>query len=55
MELQSGQTGYRAKLDLGHRLVPLANVLRHQNPFLHALYRAVCTRLTWKSLDSDLR
>lgn len=53
-EIQSGQTGYRAKLDLGHRLVPLANILRHQNPLLHALYRAVCTRLTRKSLDSDL-
>jgi len=53
-ELQSGQTGYRAKLDLGHRLLPLTNFVRHQNPVLHALFRAIGTRVTWKSLDKDL-
>ena len=53
-ELQSGQTGYRAKLDLGHRLVPLFNVFRHENPLVHALFRAIGRRVTWRSLDSDL-
>jgi hypothetical protein len=53
-ELQSGQTGYRAKLDLGHRLVPLFNVFRHENTMINALFRAIGARVGWKSLDSDL-
>jgi hypothetical protein len=53
-ELQSGQTGYRAKLDLGHRLVPLHNLVRHQNRLVHAVYRMIGARVTWKTLDSDL-
>jgi len=53
-ELQSGQTGYRAKLDLGHRLVPLFNLVRHRNPLVNAVYRAIGTRVTWKTLDNDL-
>jgi Acetyltransferase (GNAT) domain len=53
-ELQSGQTGYRAKLDLGHRLVPLLNVFCHGNPVVHALFRAIGGRVTWRSLDDDL-
>ncbi len=53
-ELQSGQTGYRAKLDLGHRLVPLGNVFRHRNPLIHALFRAIGGRVCWRSLDPDL-
>ena len=54
-ELQSGQTGYRAKLDLGHGLVPLHNLVRHANPLVHALYRAIGGRVTWSTLDGDLR
>ena len=53
-ELQSGQTGYRAKLDLGHALVPLVNYFRHQNPLVHAIFRAVAGHITWRSLDPDL-
>jgi hypothetical protein len=53
-ELQSGQTGYRAKLDLGHRLVPLFNVFRHKNPLVQAIFRTIGGRVTWQSLDSDL-
>lgn len=53
-ELQSGQTGYRAKLDLGHRLVPLHNVFRHRSPPVHALFRAIGRSVTWASLDSSL-
>ncbi|HZP59034.1 MAG TPA: hypothetical protein VFB27_01830, partial [Opitutaceae bacterium] len=53
-ELQSGQTGYRAKLDLGHELVPLFNFVRHANPLVHAVYRAIGRRVTWKTLDDDL-
>jgi hypothetical protein len=53
-ELQSGQTGYRAKLDLGHRLVPLFNIFRHENPLVHAIFRTIGGRVTWQSLDGDL-
>ena len=53
--LQSGQTGYRAKLDLGHAPVPLVNFFRHQNPLVHAVFRAVARHITWRSLDADLR
>jgi hypothetical protein len=53
-EIQSGQTGYSAKLDLGHRLVPLFNVFRHRNPLVHSIFRAVGRRITWTSLDHDL-
>ena len=53
-EIQSGQTGYRAKLDLGHRLVPLYNVFLHENPLVHAVFRAIGGSVTWRSLDDDL-
>ncbi len=53
-ELQSGQTGYRAKFDLGHRLVPLHNVFRHENPLIHVIFRTIGRRITWTSLDPDL-
>jgi hypothetical protein len=53
-EIQSGQTGYRAKLDLGHRLVPLFNVFHHENPLVNAVFRTIGRRVTWQSLDDDL-
>ena len=53
-EIQSGQTGYRAKLDLGHRLVPLFNVFHHENRLVNALFRAIGRRVSWQSLDGDL-
>lgn len=53
-ELQSGQTGYRAKLDLGHRLVPLFNVFRHENPVVDAVFRLVGGHVSWRTLDKDL-
>jgi hypothetical protein len=53
-EIQSGQTGYRAKLDLGHELIPLYNLVRHQNKIIHFIYKKIGTQVTWKSLDTDL-
>lgn len=53
-EIQSGQTGYRAKFDLGHKLVPLTNLVHHRNPAINALYRAIGRRVRWKTLDDDL-
>lgn len=53
-QVQSGQTGYRAKLDLGHGLVPLFNVCRHRNAVVNSVFRAIGGRLSWRTLDSDL-
>ena len=53
-DFQSGQTGYRAKLDLEHRLVPLTNYCQHRHPWLHRLFATVATRITWATLDNDL-
>jgi predicted N-acyltransferase len=53
-ELQSGQTGYQVKLDLGHELVPLTNYCKHRNRIVHGLFAAVARRVDWASLDKDL-
>ena len=54
-EFQSGQTGYRAKIDVGHSLVPLTNYCRHSNPIVHRIYALVCSKITWTTLDDDLK
>ena len=53
-ELQSGQTGYRAKLDLGHEMIPLYNFCRHANPIVNAIYSRVARDINWATLDEDL-
>jgi hypothetical protein len=50
----SGQTVYRAKLDLGHRLIPLTNYCQHRNPFIHHLFARVARNISWATLDKDL-
>ncbi len=52
--IQSGQTGYRAKLDLGHTLVPLWNVCRHRNPLMNRLFARLTREVRWQTLDRDL-
>lgn len=52
--IQSGQTGYAAKIETGHRLVRLANFCRHRNPIVHRLAAAAARRIDWASLDDDL-
>lgn len=52
--IQSGQTGYRAKLDLGHRLVPLWNICRHRNPLMNWIFARVTREVSWRTLDPDL-
>ncbi|HUO07573.1 MAG TPA: GNAT family N-acetyltransferase [Phycisphaerae bacterium] len=54
-ELQSGQTGYRAKLDMGHRLMPLTNVCMNRNGVLHELFSLAAKSVTWETLDPDLK
>lgn len=53
-EFQSGQTGYRAKLDVGHRLVPLTNFCKHSNPIINKIFATIAKDISWSSLDSDL-
>ena len=52
--LQSGQTGYRVKIELGHALTPLTNFGRHRIWPIHAIYALVARTISWKTLDSDL-
>jgi hypothetical protein len=52
--LQSGQTGYCAKLDLGHDLVPLFNYCEHSNPLVNLMIGRATKETTWQSLDRSL-
>jgi len=54
-ELQSGQTGYMAKLDVGHTLIPQTNYCRHLNPVVHRIFKAVASSISWSTLDDDLK
>ncbi len=51
---QSGQTGYRAKIDVGHRLTELTNSCKHRNPVINAVYARLAKTVSWSTLDSDL-
>jgi hypothetical protein len=53
-EIHSGQTGYRAKIDTGHRLLPLTNYGRHRNKLIHWLFSTVVRTTSWETLDPDL-
>jgi uncharacterized protein len=52
--LQSGQTGYMAKIDMGHSLVPLWNYCEHRNPLANWIYRRIAAGITWDTLDDQL-
>ena len=52
--LQSGQTGYRVKIELGHQLIPLVNYARHRLWPVHAVYALVGKSIGWATLDPDL-
>ena len=50
----SGRSSYEAKIETGHKLVPLNNYCRHRNILLHTIYRIVAQRVHWASLDEAL-
>ena len=50
----SGRSSYEAKIETGHKLVPLNNYCRHRNIFVHAIYRAIARTVGWASLDEAL-
>jgi hypothetical protein len=52
--IQSGQTGYSAKLKQGHRLYPLTSYGKHRNAALHGICKWVVPRIGWATLDKDL-
>ncbi len=52
--IQSGQTSYSAKIELGNRLVPLTNYCKHRNKLVHAIYRWAAKGIDWHTLDDDL-
>lgn len=52
--IQSGQTGYEPKMEMGHRLVRLTNYCRHQNPVIHRVYALVAKGISWGTLDPVL-
>ncbi len=55
VDLQSGQTSYSAKIELGHKLVPLSNFCKHSNPVINAIYQHVAKSISWETLDDDLK
>lgn len=52
--IQSGQTGYSAKIELGNQLVPFTNYCAHKNPIIHWVYAKVAKTINWDTLDEDL-
>lgn len=52
---QSGQTGYRFKLDTGNTLEPLFNYCQHRNPLINMIYAQVSRTISWETLDEDLK
>lgn len=52
--IQSGQTGYAPKIELGNDMIALTNYCRHHNPIVHWVYAAVARTVNWDTLDDDL-
>ena len=53
-EIQSGQTGYRFKTEVGHSLTPLNNYCLHSNSLVNWFYALVGRSISWSTLDSEL-
>ncbi len=51
----SGQTGYAAKLDLGHRLRPLWNYCHHANAGVNRILTLLTRFVRWENFDPALR
>ncbi|MFM9836394.1 MAG: peptidogalycan biosysnthesis protein [Methylophilaceae bacterium] len=52
--IQSGQTGYIAKIRLGHDMVNLTNYCKHKNPLVHFIFATVAKTVNWQTLDEGL-
>jgi uncharacterized protein len=54
-EIQSGQTSYAAKLEVGHSLIPLTNYCKHRNRIIHRIYAEIAKGICWSTIDDDLK
>lgn len=52
--IQSGQTGYAPKIELGNDIVALSNYCQHKNPIVNFIYKVVAKTINWDTLDPDL-
>jgi hypothetical protein len=52
--IQSGQTGYAPKIELGHELVALTNYCTHRNRLVNRLFGKLAKAVNWDTLDADL-
>ncbi len=52
--IQSGQTGYAPKIELGNEMVPLSNYCQHRNSVVNFIYKMVARTINWNTLDPDL-
>jgi hypothetical protein len=50
----SGRSSYEAKIQIGHKLLPLNNYCRHRNLILHSIYRIFARTVGWASMDESL-
>src|ERR1700730_2691082 len=50
----SGRSSYEAKIQIGHKLVPLNNYCGHRNIVLHNIYRIFAHTIHWASMDEAL-
>lgn len=50
----SGRSSYEAKIQIGHKLLPLNNFCRHRNLILHSIYRIFARTVSWASMDESL-
>jgi hypothetical protein len=53
--LQTGQTAYRRKLQLGSKLVPCVIRFRHRSPVVHGMLRLLTRWIAFDESDPDLR
>ncbi len=54
-EIQSGQTSYAAKFEVGHSLLPLTNYCKHRNRIIHRIYAEIAKGISWSTIDDDLK
>ncbi|MEI6729932.1 MAG: GNAT family N-acetyltransferase [Pseudomonadota bacterium] len=52
--IQSGQTGYKPKLELGNKLIELTHYCRHSNPIINLIYKIFAAKVSWSTLEEDL-
>ena len=52
--IQSGQTGYAPKIELGNDMIALTNYCKHKNPLVHWIYAKIASTVNWNTLDEDL-